>query len=403
MTLNPFDEQLRSAEQEAAALDARLREVGREIVWFEATTLDTLVNQREELRSDAAVLSHESDDIRAEARQLENEIRVLSKSIGPLWNPVNLLDARQRGYRAHREELKASHAMAKKRFTKIQASLGDAQRREKEKDVEIERHTGFDLGARSSERADLARRLAQQTKQVEIASGKKRQVDAAIEPLISQMREVDREKSDTVRAIERAQRLDRDLSGAQNSYERAMVHETCMKEFGTGSPGKVISLREADVRRLDRNLEKLQKRAGNVASKAARDVRQLVVDGNNLCYEGNRFIGLGALRTLVPILSESYDVIVVFDASIREALHGGDAEVRDAIGGNAKVHIVATGVKADETVLDLVGSDQTAFIVSNDRFAEFGEKPAIRDGRLIRHEIVGGRVFVHDLGVSEEY
>lgn len=94
---------------------------------------------------------------------------------------------------------------------------------------------------------------------------------------------------------------------------------------------------------------------------------------------------------------------MVFDASIRRALGSSDSDIRDIIGGDIQVHVVATSVKADETVLDLAGSDKTTFIVSNDRFAEFGEKPALRDQRIIRHEIVSGQVLIHDLGVSETF
>lgn len=120
-----------------------------------------------------------------------------------------------------------------------------------------------------------------------------------------------------------------------------------------------------------------------------------------MCYQGDSFLGLEALKHLVPILAEDYEVIVVFDASIRRALGSADSDVRDVLGGNIHVHIVATSVKADETVIDLAGSDKTTYIVSNDRFAEFGEKPAIHDQRVIRHEIVSGQVLIHDLGISE--
>jgi hypothetical protein len=89
--------------------------------------------------------------------------------------------------------------------------------------------------------------------------------------------------------------------------------------------------------------------------------------------------------------------------SIRRAIGSGDSDIRDILGGDIQVHIVATSVKADETVLDLAGTDKTTFIVSNDRFAEFGEKPALRDQRVIRHEIVSGQVLIHDLGVSETF
>jgi hypothetical protein len=41
-----------------------------------------------------------------------------------------------------------------------------------------------------------------------------------------------------------------------------------------------------------------------------------------------------------------------------------------------------------------------AWVISNDRFREYTDKPAVRDDRLIRHEIVAGQLMVHDLDVS---
>lgn len=403
MTLNPFDEPLQNAEQKAAALDVGLQKVSQEIEWFEGTSPDTLHCQLDELRSDVLVRSDECDRIGTEAVQMEKKIRVLSERIGPLWNPMNWINSQQLDYRTRAEKLKVSLMKAKISRLKAQVDLEDVERRKTQKEVEIERHREFDLDAKNGERSDLARQLSQQKRQVEAISARKQQVDTAIEPIVSQIREAGRKRSEAVDTMQGAQELEDKLSRAGNSYERAKVHEKCEKEFGTGSPRKIVSKTEAEVRRLDRDLEKLQTRATFVASKAARDVLRLILDGNNLCYEGDRFIGLDALRALVSALSECYDVMVVFDASIRGALQSGDTEVRDAFGGNVNIHVVATGVKADETVLDLAGSDKTAFIISNDRFAEFGEKSAVKDGRLIRHEIVAGRILIHDLGISEAF
>ena len=403
MTLNPFCEQLESAEQKASELAAGLQKVRQEIEWFEGARLDTLLCQLDELRSEAEDHLGECDRISAEAEQIEQNIQAVSGSINTLWNPKNWFDSQQRGYRAQVAKLKDSLKKTKGRLSKSQGSLRDVLRREKEKTDEVENYRIFDFDAKNNERSNLARQLSEQKEQVQIISNRKQQVDTAIEPIISQIREVDRKKSEAVAAMQRAQMLDNELSDAQNSYDRAMVHRTCEDMFGTGSPRKVISKMEAEVRRLDRDCEKLKARARSVASKATRDVRQLILDGNNLCYEGDRFLGLDALRALVPALSECYDVTVVFDASIRRALQSGDAEVRGVFGGNVKIHVVATSVKADATVLDLAGSDKTAFVISNDRFAEFWEKPAVKDGRLIRHEIVAGRVLIHDLGISEAY
>jgi hypothetical protein len=232
---------------------------------------------------------------------------------------------------------------------------------------------------------------------------KKNKVDTALEPIVKQVNDAKAKISRAQNDRKRAQTLERNLSNAGNSYERAMAHQACENEFDTGSPSKVISIKEAEIRRLERDLEKMEKRAKDIVTRAARDVKQLVIDGNNLCYEGDKFIGLDALKALVPALADLYKIQIVFDASIRRLLHSGDAEVRDAFGNAAQTHIVATKVKADETVLDLAGATKTAFVVSNDRFAEFQEKPTVSDDRFIRHEIVGGRIFIHDLGISETY
>jgi hypothetical protein len=186
-------------------------------------------------------------------------------------------------------------------------------------------------------------------------------------------------------------------------YQRAMSHQKCEEIFGTGSPRKVIAKKESEIRRLDRDIEKLEKRAKNIADKTARHIKKLILDGNNLSYQGDVFIGLSALKPLVPILASEYEVVLIFDASIRRALDSDDSDIRDIFGGDIQVHIVATGIMADETIIDLADSDNTTFIVSNDRFAEFGEKAAIRDRRVIRHEIVAGRLLIHDLEISETF
>ena len=61
------------------------------------------------------------------------------------------------------------------------------------------------------------------------------------------------------------------------------------------------------------------------------------------------------------------------------------------------VHIMPFRENADETVLDLAGALTGRFVLSNDRYADFAEKPAVADGRLLKHEVVDGRVFIRVL------
>lgn len=42
-------------------------------------------------------------------------------------------------------------------------------------------------------------------------------------------------------------------------------------------------------------------------------------------------------------------------------------------------------------------------MISNDRFRDFTDKLAVSCQRLIRHQIVAGKVLIHDLNLSVEF
>lgn len=403
MKLNPFDEQFESAKSRASELRSSLKSIRNAIDWYESTELKVLADSRDELQSQLDIQSQDCTRLRGEIQQIESSINKLSESVNSLWNPKNWFDSQQRELRGRVSAKKASLETVRTNASTAQGHLQGLKQRMRVKIEEIEKYKIFDLDAKCKDRTILENQLSQEETLIERIAERKQQVDAALAPIVKQIHDMEQKKSEAASVKSQAQSLDKKLSNAENSYERAMAHQECEEKFGTGSPRKVISQKESEIRRLDRDLEKIQKRAKTVADKAARNIKKLILDGNNLCYQGEMFIGLAALKSLVPILGNDYEVVLVFDASIRRAIGSGDSDIRDILGGDIQVHVVATSVKADETVLDLAGSDKATFIVSNDRFAEFGEKPALREQRVIRHEIVSGQVLIHDLGVSETF
>ena len=144
-----------------------------------------------------------------------------------------------------------------------------------------------------------------------------------------------------------------------------------------------------------------------MGQKAARRIDTIAsyVDTNNLCYEGSTFIALSAIETLVPILARNYAVVVVFDSAIRRLLNSDDSQIRNRLGSHAKVHIVASDLISKTEAVLPAGTEtfQVALMLSNDRFGDFNEKAAVKDGRMIRHEIVNGNVYVHDLRLRVAY
>ena len=202
--------------------------------------------------------------------------------------------------------------------------------------------------------------------------------------------------------METVNRYQERLARASDSKERWEIHHECESRFGDGKPGKVADKirKELPARRSERT--KLERRLRDIARRASLDVESLVIDGSNLAYAGDEFIGLFALRTLCAQLTPRYPVQVIFDASIRAKLgHREDATIFEQLRG-LDVHVMGSKEAADELILDTAQA-RTAYVISNDRFADFPDKSAVQEGRIIRHEIVHDHVIVRDLGIDVEY
>ena len=95
MKLNPFEEQLASAEARVLELSDKLKVISGEIDWYESVNLHTLMDNCEELENKIAVQSQEYSRLRVEAQNKTAEIDALSKSIKSNWNPFNWFDTEQ--------------------------------------------------------------------------------------------------------------------------------------------------------------------------------------------------------------------------------------------------------------------------------------------------------------------
>lgn len=182
-----------------------------------------------------------------------------------------------------------------------------------------------------------------------------------------------------------------------------MVHQECEKLLGEGSPKKVIRQSESQILRLERDLEKSKKRAIQIRVNVSRDIRKVIIDGNNMCYENGKFVGLPPVIESTKELQRKYKVIIIFDAAIRSQIKAGNQEIRGKFDHSVDVHVVATKQLADETILDIASNDDSCYIISNDRFGEYQEKAAVKDDRLIRHEVVSGNVLIHGLNINVAY
>lgn len=266
----------------------------------------------------------------------------------------------------------------------------------------LARYTQFDRGVAADNLAGLEIDIVRSSAELDKWEAREKALDKELEAPMRGLLELRGRVQSLKSDIGTAERFKRQLGEARNSFEKKQIHEECKRRLNNGSPGKVINEAQKAIERAERDMTKLERRLQELGRRGALNVQALVIDGSNLCYQGGRLIGIFALRALCACLASKLEVTVVFDASTRERLGvPSDAILRSQLPG-VKVYVDASRSGADETILD-TAQNPTTYVLSNDRFAEFPEKPAVLDGRLIRHMIINGRILVPDLKIDVNF
>ncbi|WP_406820350.1 hypothetical protein ACJA3S_25000 [Pseudomonas sp. KnCO4] len=207
-----------------------------------------------------------------------------------------------------------------------------------------------------------------------------------------------------------ALRFDQQYQSARpRSVERHQIQEQCRRYFGLQDTARAYQQKSSQVADLNRELAKAEERLQTLLQRDSRIIERLVIDGNNLCNSGRgknqRFIGLSALIALIPALKESWpasEIIVVFDPGITGKLQLSWEAVQAQLPPSVECYRVARGKSADETIVELAQSPN-AFIISNDRFGEFSNRPPVKENRVFGHDITWTSILVNELWISAKY
>ncbi|MGO0628665.1 hypothetical protein ACTORR_01095 [Pseudomonas sp. SAR267] len=193
------------------------------------------------------------------------------------------------------------------------------------------------------------------------------------------------------------------------SAEAAKVKGACSNYFGTDDIAQVVRHKTSDVADLERELAKCEQRLASLRQRDSRVIERLIIDGNNLCNRGRgknrQFIGLTALSALVPALLSNWpgsEIILVFDPGITRKLQVSWEDIQGAFPASVETYRVDKGRSADEMIIELAYSPN-AFIISNDRFAEFSNRPALKENRVFGHDITKKNILVNELWISVGY
>jgi hypothetical protein len=420
---NPLSQQLASLTKALDAMYAEGRSLQRDLDWYarfdRAATIETVGKSKKTIA--ALVRKQKTSSAKlAGAEELTPELEEAVPIFFPSFREKGR--AAQSRLREHLDEVKKLQrreqelatqiARDRKSVKAVEQELAKFDAFDQEQAVEDLRSIEEQLPLRALERDAVAERKEALDVQLKAPVKELTRSKSSLKGLAGEVERLSARTAQYGRDIRDAESMDNRISNAENSYQKKLIHEECENKFGIGSPRGVIGDRkrrvredEAEIRRkrgqilaLERDIAKIEERIQQIGERGAWIIRSLIIDGNNLSYEGRSFIGLAALAPLCRHLAQKYDVTVVFDASIRQNMGVHDADLDRAL-PEVKVHVVASRRKADETILD-IAQDEFVFVVSNDRYAEYREKSAVRENRLIRHEIINGRILIHDLDID---
>lgn len=381
------------------ALDRGREELQRAIADYRAFRPETEKGKIDSLEITATNLSRKIADQKVNTTNLNRRLHGANAAMVSLLVVWKYFTAEQKQLRYESVRLASELSFAKQQLSKDQGTLDKVRSDINAARKRISEHVNFDLSGSEMRLSSLGPEIERLKAAHAADNDELVRIETKIRP---HTQELDRLKSElaTLNAdIARANRFEQDLASAANSYERAMIHKECEEKFGTGSPKQVISERRGKIRSLDNNIPKLERRIRDVLQMQERTIGHLLIDGNNACYERQSFIGLRAIVALLRELSGRYRTTVIFDASIRALLKMDTQGIESALGSSANTYVAPSKAAADEYLLKLADQDDSAFILSNDRFAEYHDYNAVKSGRVLGFLIVEGRLMANDIDI----
>lgn len=398
--MNPFAQQLETLDSERRQADTDLERWQSQLTWFKAFDFDQSDQELKRLRRLETAAQVKLEQARQALAAAEASVQKLGPAAGLGFDPRYWFSSERAVAKRRLESAKHELAARRTKAKDAWVELSGAEETCRKLDAEIANARKFDPLLAQAAIPALQARLQHIEHQSSGLRRRRDDLDAVLREPLAALRVEERRHATLAATIRSAESFERELNGAANSFERRQIHERCEHELGDGRPANVLRKSQGEIRSVDDHVRKLRARIERLTRIARQDIRHVVIDGNNLCYEGRQFVGLAPLEALVPALAQTYEVTLIFDASIRRRLALGDAEMASRFPPSVTVHVVASRNQADETVLAVADADPCAFVLSNDRFVDYPEKLAVKQQRILRHEIVSHTVHVHDLHLA---
>jgi len=393
--LNPYKDKILNISKEMEELESQKNSLGQKVKQYQNLDIKDHANKLSEINGKIKTFIELNNSLRQE-RILLNA----SLLISPVrkFNPLNFFSKEKRELRKKNEEILNKSALLEKEINEVEAKLLKAYAKKVDLMEEVAFKEEFNLDEKIEKIEKISKSLKKLIQERSVLLNKFDSVEAGLKEVKDQLsikiNELAKLKGDLITA----ENLSRRIGRAENSYQRALIHQECEKLFGVSAPSQIICNLKKKIQSLERKINKLLDRAKQTVVKLDRNISMLVIDGNNLCHQnganGRTFINLKALEPLIKVLKDKYKVQVVFDETIKRSLDLHNIAARLELDD---VHIV--NGKADEFVLDLA-QDSNAYVVSNDKFDDYFDKLAVIENRVLKYEMFNNYLKIYDLDVD---
>lgn len=431
MSYNPYDSQFYDLVNEIEIKETRIKEID-DIINNHPTLKETLPKEIFNLEKEIINLNNEIKELSLEIRNFNDDIKsdsVLKETVGALGvlGGIALTASNDSfigkligmgisifsgGVTVH--EVKQKQSKKEKvesltlRLKLLNDNLNGLIKTKIEKSTRLEEIENYNLFEFNKERDFISAGLSKIAVELEKVEKEKIRIDNAIKEQTDILYGLYSEETSVSLDLETAENLKIKLESATNRYERKCIHQESERIFQESNLNKIVINLKKRKRSLDKNIDKVDKEIKEKVKILTTNIDLIIIDGNNLCYKKDKFIGDIALKALVTALLDSEitnksRILICFDNGISKLLSSTKKDIENNFKSiSEKIEVLISNGKADKTIINAAEKSNT-FIISNDRFVDFRDKKAIKERRCLRHRMVFNQIHIEEFSIVATY
>lgn len=261
MELNKYEVEYQKLSNLKFDLDKNISQLTQRISWFQSFNVDSMVKRTAGHQSELDVRKQRINNCDREIETLTAKDKRIVVELGSVFNPLNWF---QTELRVARKDLQQAIKVGQiEKLTQIEAIDG-LEKKIKNIESEIRDFKSVEFLTLEAEYDSCKEHLVLCEVDLAVVVEKKKRLETILAPILREIADKMSEIKKSKNRISSAEHFERGLNEAENSRERAILHEECKRKLDDGRPSKIISIEESKVSRLEADLKYLRGRAKDI-------------------------------------------------------------------------------------------------------------------------------------------